>query len=132
MRLNNIIIFYIISLVYSLAMQDDGDDNTDTTNTSQTPTSVWVTTTIGGSSLVIQTTYQQSFMSSYTEANTEDVKQGSVGLGSLSNVDSVGSIRSYSQTTISSQGDAAQQWLGSSSSIYTGIFGGLFIILGLI
>ncbi|KAI5948891.1 hypothetical protein KGF57_005084 [Candida theae] len=78
---------------------------TTTTTSSQSKTSVWVTgTDANGITRTTQSVYYQSFKSAYTEA-IETPSSGSAGLGSLSG--SVGHLRTYDMTTISSGGAAA-------------------------
>lgn len=88
----------------------DADTNTETTGTetttasSETPTLVWVTgTDSAGITRTTQSTFYQTFRPSYTE--TETYASGSIGVGTISG--EVGSIRSYTETTISQGGAGA-------------------------
>ncbi|CAH6720840.1 predicted GPI-anchored protein 1 [[Candida] jaroonii] len=96
-------VFYIFTLILGIqALADQGDGKT----TSKSATTIWVTITTDGAPVVVQTTYSQSFDQAYTEADTETVKSGTVGLGSASG--SVGGIRSYDKTTISNTNGAGK------------------------
>lgn len=92
-------------------------------------TIVWVTTTINGKLTTASTTFSQTFMSTHTEANSDDVKSGTVGMGSLSG--SVGGVRSYDKTTISSSA-AADGAVYQAHNIYAGFAGGFVVLLGLL
>ncbi|KAG7663708.1 uncharacterized protein J8A68_002760 [[Candida] subhashii] len=117
-----IILSSLLSLSIALADQDDGGD---ATTTKVLPTIVWVTTTIDGAVQTVSLTYSQSFMTEAADGNTA-VPSGEIGMGTLSG--SVGGIRSYDQTTITN----VNQGGGSGINIYTGVIGGLFMVLGLI
>ncbi|KAI5957306.1 hypothetical protein KGF54_000234 [Candida jiufengensis] len=127
MHFNQILLFitFFISSIYGLADQGDGQG----AKTSE-QTIVWITTTISGQLTTASTLYSQSFMSTYSEANNDGVSSGAVGLGSISG--SIGSHRSYDQTTISSKGEAINEFMNLSYNIYGGILGGLLLLLGLI
>lgn len=88
----NSVIYYILFLFASTILAADK------TSSSVSPTLVWVTgTDANGKLATTQSTYYQSFMSTYTTAETPS--SGSIGLGSISGT--VGEIRTYSMTTIS-------------------------------
>lgn len=98
--------FFILSLFAGIqALADQGDGKT----SSKSATTIWVTITTDGAPVVVQTTYIQSFNDVYTEADTESLKSGTVGLGSVSG--SVGGVRTYDKTTISNTNGAGR--LGS-------------------
>ncbi|KAI5961895.1 uncharacterized protein KGF55_003866 [Candida pseudojiufengensis] len=126
MQFERILLFFtiFISSVFGLADQGDGGG----AKTSE-QTIVWITTTISGQLTTVSVLYTQSFMSTYSEAQTEGISSGNVGLGSISG--SIGSHRSYDQTTISSKGDAINEFM-RSYNVYGGLLGGIVLILGLI
>ena len=113
-----------MACVFALANQNDGGD--DDSKTKKTTTWVWVTTTIGGQLATISTAYSQKFISTHSSEDAKSVASGEIGLGSLSG--SVGGIKTYSQTTIT---NANIVFLGIES-LYTGIVGGIVLILGLL
>ena len=89
MNVNSVI--YILFLFASTILAADK------TSSSVSPTLVWVTgTDANGKLATTQSIYYQSFMSTYTTAETPS--SGSIGLGSISGM---GEIRTYSMTTIS-------------------------------
>lgn len=90
-------LFSVISLTLGLANQDDGG----ATTTSKVVTTVWVTLTTKGKLTTMASLYSQTFTIGYTEA-TADAASGSMGLGSIQG--SVGGVRTYDQTTITSNG----------------------------
>lgn len=90
--------------------------------TTTSKTLVWVTATTKGRVVTTQSPYRQPFMSTYTTAVTDDVKKGSIGLGTIDG--QVGKIRTYDHTTISANG-------GSTSPGSTAVMG-LAVILGLL
>ena len=126
-----IIISCYLACVFALANQNDngGDDDS---KTKKTTTWVWVTTTIGGQLATISTAYSQKFISTHSSEDAKSVASGEIGLGSLSG--SVGGIKTYSQTTITNANIAPSNnnvFLGIES-LYTGIVGGIVLILGLL
>lgn len=78
-------------------------------------TTIWVTITTNGELATVQTTFVQSFMTTY-ESVTLSVAAGSIGLGSLSG--DTGNIRTYSQTTVG----------GANQMAYSGAFGVLMLL----
>lgn len=116
-----------LALAFALADQDDGNA-AKTTATTTSATYVWITTTVGGQLATISVPYSQSFMSTYSTANSDAVESGSVGLGSISG--SLGGIRSYSQTTITNSNDAPSHF--NFDGLYSGIIGGAVLLLGLL
>lgn len=102
----------IVSLTLALAKQDDGGDTT--TKTTQL-TTVWVTLTTNGKVTTSASLYSQLFTIAYSEA-TAEAASGSEGLGSLSG--SVGGVRTYEQTTITSKGGAGD-YLGTGAGAVT-------------
>lgn len=88
-----------------------------------TTTLVWITTTVSGKLATIETAYKQEFKSTYTSAETTDVKSGEVGLGTLSG--NVGEVRSYERTTIS-----ANEGILNAGS--TSVLMGMAVVLGMI
>lgn len=119
-----------MACVFALANQNDGGD--DDSKTKKTTTWVWVTTTIGGQLATISTAYFQKFISTHSSEDAKSVASGEIGLGSLSG--SVGGIKTYSQTTITNANIAPSNnnvFLGIES-LYTGIVGGIVLILGLL
>ncbi|EAZ63201.1 predicted protein [Scheffersomyces stipitis CBS 6054] len=115
-------LFSLLTLSAALANQDNDVDTTTTTNLKPTPTSVWTTQTVGGVTTVFQTVYSQSFMKTFVDANTDDVKSGAIGVGSASNT--LGEIRSYQQTTI-------VEGAAGHAGVYSGAMGALALVLGL-
>lgn len=83
-------------------------------------TSIWVTITTNGALATVQTTFVQSFMTTYSEA-TLSAASGSIGLGSLSG--DTGETRTYSQTTVSA---------GANQMAYSGAFGALLVLFSLL
>ena len=72
------------------------------------------------------------FISTHSSEDAKSVASGEIGLGSLSG--SVGGIKTYSQTTITNANIAPSNnnvFLGIES-LYTGIVGGIVLILGLL
>lgn len=90
-------LFSVISLAFGLAKQDDGG----ATTTSKVVTTVWVTLTSNGKLTTASSLYSQTFTIYHTTA-TADAASGSMGLGSIQG--SVGGVRTYDQTTITSNG----------------------------
>lgn len=88
---------------------------------SKSDTTVWVTITTNGALATVKTIWTQGFMSTYTTA-TALPSSGDIGMGSLSG--SVGGIRSYSQTTISNE--------GNRNVVYRGVFGAAVMVLGML
>lgn len=88
-----------------------------------TTTLVWVTVTKAGVLTTMQTPFKQEFMSTYTTAETSDVKSGQIGLGSLSG--HVGDIRTYERTTIS-----ANEGILNAGS--TSVLMGIAVVLGMV
>lgn len=115
------------ALTLALADQDDGNAAT-TTATTTSATYVWITTTVGGQLVTISVPYSQSFMTTYTAADTDAVESGSVGLGSISG--SLGGIRTYSQTTITNSNEAPS--FLNLNGLYSGVIGGMIVLLGLL
>lgn len=83
---------------------------------------VWVTITTAGQVVTTQTTYQQLFKSTFTTADTETVKSGAIGLGSISG--RVGEVRSYERKT-----ESANEGIAAASS---GLLVGLAVVLGMV
>lgn len=113
----------LLSLAFAFRLTWPGkrdDDATTTTTLSAKPTTVWVTITTNGVVATVKSYWTQSFMSTFT-ATTSEVQAGSIGMGSLSG--SAGSIRSYSQTTISNEGQAL---------VYSGAFGMFAVLAGIL
>lgn len=124
MRLLGYLVFLLsyVCCVSALAGQDDGGKE----NTSKTATSIWVTVTSDGDLVTVQTKYSQSFITTYSTANTDSVESGNVGLGSSQTGSQVGGIRSYDRTTISNTNAA------NTSGAYSGVVGILAVLLGLL
>ncbi|CUM65536.1 uncharacterized protein PRCAT00003182001 [Priceomyces carsonii] len=93
------------------------------TETSVSATSVWITITTDGNPVTVKSIYKQTFMKTYSAAETSDVKSGNVGLGTIDG--SVGKVRSYDQVTILSSAEAC-----GHNNAYAGLIGSLFLILG--
>lgn len=93
------------------------------TTSATTTTLVWVTVTQSGKLATIQTAFKQEFKSTYTSAETSDVKSGEVGLGTLSG--NIGEVRSYERTTISANDGILNA--GSTSALM-----GMAVFLGMI
>ncbi|KAI5954622.1 KRE1 [Candida jiufengensis] len=96
------ILTFIFSFIISFSIADTTETTAATTITSVSPTLVWVTGTDSlGVTQTTQSTYYQSFITTYTE-NQESVSSGAIGLGSLtSGSHKIGDIRSYDMITIS-------------------------------
>ncbi|EGV62479.1 hypothetical protein PSN45_001243 [Yamadazyma tenuis] len=118
-----LLLFSLFTTIAALADQGDGQATTN----KKTTTSVWTTITTKGKTTAFQTAYFQSFMSTYSEANTDDVKSGNIGLASSADT-SLGGIRTYDQTTITSPNDGHSMEAG----LFSGIVGLSVIILGLL
>ncbi|EGW33694.1 uncharacterized protein SPAPADRAFT_48818 [Spathaspora passalidarum NRRL Y-27907] len=114
-----ILLLSLLTLVYSLGKQDDGQDQQTTTTTQQTI--VWVTTTINGQLATLSTLYSQKFTEKAT--GTTEVQSGQIGLGTISG--SVGGIREYTSVTITPTAGAA----GTSGAGLLGLFA---VVVGLI
>lgn len=135
---------FLIFTSHSATTTAAADTNTETTGTetttaasSESPTLVWVTgTDSAGITRTTQSTFYQTFRPSYTE--TETYASGSIGMGTISG--EVGSIRSYTETTISQGGagalknhmkafhiGSAQERGGSMGTITVAFLMGIFI-----
>lgn len=98
LRIYQFVLFFLafFGVAVGLGKQDGGEED-ETTTASPSPTMVWVTTTVGGITTVVQATYTQTFAPVPTEA--PEVSLGKVGMGSLSGA--VGTTRTYDTTTVS-------------------------------
>ncbi|CCG22894.1 Pga1 GPI-anchored protein [Candida orthopsilosis Co 90-125] len=119
-------LFHFVLMANGLANQGAGGGAGGDAKTSSN-TIVWITTTIDGKLTTASTTFSQTFMSTYTEANSDDVESGTVGMGSLSG--SVGTHRSYDQTTISNAAPDGAAYV--PYNLYAGFVGGIAVLLGL-
>ncbi|CAI5755920.1 unnamed protein product [Candida verbasci] len=94
-----------ISIVTSETTSSSSSNTSGSSSTTESPTMVWVTgTDASGITRTTQSTYYQSFASMYT--STESPESASIGMGSISDADEVGRIRSYERTTITQTGSA--------------------------
>jgi len=119
-------LFLFVLMTHGLANQGAGGGAGGDAKTSSN-TIVWVTTTIDGKLTTASTTFSQTFMSTYTEANSNDVESGTVGMGSLSG--SVGNVKSYDKTTISNAAPDGAAYM--PYNVYAGFVGGVAVLLGL-
>ncbi|KAG5420668.1 hypothetical protein I9W82_002549 [Candida metapsilosis] len=124
------LIFFIFLALTSAETTSSSSSSSSTTKKSQTNTSVWVTgTDSNGVTKTTQSIYYQTFKSAYTEAQ-ETASSGSVGLGSLSG--SVGHIRTYDRTTISSAGGVAVGVGGAGAGSNFITFNSIFALICLL
>lgn len=110
-------IFLSVLTLFSVAscFQLNIFDKKDKTTTSEENTTVWVTLTKNGQATTLPSHYSQSFMTTFSTA--ESVPSGTVGVGLLSG--KVGDQRSYPHSTIN-----------GASTLYGGLFGWACIVLG--
>lgn len=121
-------IFFILALITAIAAKSSS------TTTAQT--TVWRTgTNSEGVTVTTQAIFTPSFRSTYGNSDTTSVLEGTVGMGSLSGT--VGKVRSYSHTTISSGAfsfkttlSASDRGMGLQSSILIGLLSafGLYVM----
>lgn len=121
-------IFFILALITAIAAKSSS------TTTAQT--TVWRTgTNSEGVTVTTQAIFTPSFRSTYGNSDTTSVLAGTVGMGSLSGT--VGKVRSYSHTTISSGAfsfkttlSASDRGMGLQSSILIGLLSafGLYVM----
>ncbi|CCG23105.1 Kre1 protein [Candida orthopsilosis Co 90-125] len=120
-------LFLALTTAKTTSTTSSSSTATTTTKTSQSNTSVWVTgTDASGITRTTQSVFSQSFKSAYTEAE-ETPSSGSVGLGSLSG--SVGHIRTYDRTTISSGGAGEAVAVGRNFIALNGLFSLIYVLL---
>lgn len=121
-------IFFILALITAIAAKSSS------TTTAQT--TVWRTgTNSEGVTVTTQAIFTPSFRSTYGNSDTTSVLAGTVGMGSLSGT--VGKVRSYSHTTISSGAfsfkttlSASDRGMGLQSSILIALLSafGLYVM----
>lgn len=121
-------IFFILALITAIAAKSSS------TTTEQT--TVWRTgTNSEGVTVTTQAIFSPSFRHTYGNSDTASVPPGTIGMGSLSGT--VGKVRSYTQTTISSGSfsfkttlSASDRGMGLQSSILIGLLSafGLYVM----
>lgn len=114
-----------LSAVFALDAERRADSTTSSSSLTKTLssasyTTIWVTITTNGALATVQTTYIQSFMTTFTDA-TLSVAAGSIGMGSLSG--DTGDIRTYSHTTVTA---------GANHVAYSGAFGAMLMLWSLV
>jgi hypothetical protein len=109
-------ILTLVSTIYALADQNNGQNDQGKT---LTKTTVWVTKTANGKLTTLPLVYEQSFKTTYTEAENSGVKSGAVGLGSQSG--NVGQVRSYDRTTILNTNAGVEK----TPNLYSGFAGAM-------
>lgn len=109
-----------LSAVYALADQNNGQNDQGKT---LTKTTVWITKTVAGKVTTSPLVYKQSFKTTYTDAKTEKVKSGKIGIGSQTG--SVGHVRTYQQTTILNSNAGADLY----PNIYSGTGGAVLALI---
>lgn len=122
-----VFVLSFLSAVFALDVERRADDSSSASTSSlksslssASYTTIWVTITTNGALATVQTTFHQTFMSTYSEA-TLSAAAGSIGLGSISG--DTGNIRSYSQTTVAA---------GSHQMAYSGAFAVLMLLWSLV
>lgn len=111
-------IFFILALITAIAAKSSSSTTAQTT--------VWRTgTNSEGVTTTTQAIFTPSFRSTYGNSDTTSVLAGTVGMGSLSGT--VGKVRSYSHSTVSSGAfsfkttlSASDRGMGLQSSILIG------------
>lgn len=88
-------LFALFATVLGLAAQNNGQNDQGKT---LTKTTVYVTKTVNGKLTTQSLVYKQKFKTTYTEAETDKVKSGQMGLGL--NSGAVGHVRTYQRTTV--------------------------------
>ncbi|KAK6204989.1 uncharacterized protein RJT21DRAFT_12354 [Scheffersomyces amazonensis] len=123
---------FIIALFLSLwfVQAAETTSSSSSTTTTQSPTLVWATGTNSlGVTVTTQSQYTQQFYTLYS--TVAPVLSGSIGLGSDSDTQSVGDIRTYAQITISNAAGGSFSKLPNIESgryhYFLAIFG-LFVV----
>ena len=121
-------IFFILALITAIAAKSSSTTTAETT--------VWRTgTNSEGVTVTTQAIFTPSFRSTYGDSDTTSMLAGTIGMGSLSGT--VGQVRSYSHTTISSGAfsfkttlSASDRGMGIQSSILIGLLSafGLYVM----
>ncbi|CAG89679.1 DEHA2F21538p [Debaryomyces hansenii CBS767] len=121
-------IFFILALITAIAAKSSSTTTAETT--------VWRTgTNSEGVTVTTQAIFTPSFRSTYGDSDTTSMLAGTIGMGSLSGT--VGKVRSYSHTTISSGAfsfkttlSASDRGMGIQSSILIGLLSafGLYVM----
>lgn len=116
------VVSYVIALlslaVFAAALAGEDPDVETPTTTPKTP--IWVTITTNGQVATVKSLFEQSFMSTHTEAVTTAVKSGEIGMGSASGT--VGGIRTYLHKTVSGAANGLR-------CVYSGLLG-FVVVLG--
>lgn len=113
----------LLSLVVAmnwLGKRDGTTTSTTSSSRSLSPTTIWVVVTTNGVVATVGSLYSQSFMTTYT-ATSSGIQAGSIGMGSLTA--SSGGFRSYSQTTVSNEGNGL---------VYSGALGVIAVVAGIL
>jgi len=121
-------IFFILALITAIAAKSSSTTTAETT--------VWRTgTNSEGVTVTTQAIFTPSSRSTYGDSDTTSMLAGTIGMGSLSGT--VGKVRSYSHTTISSGAfsfkttlSASDRGMGIQSSILIGLLSafGLYVM----
>lgn len=123
-------IFYILALITAIAAKSSSTTTAETT--------VWRTgTNSEGVTVTTQAIFTPSFRSTYGDSDTTSMLAGTIGIGMGSLSGTVGKVRSYSHTTISSGAfsfkttlSASDRGMGIQSSILIGLLSafGLYVM----